>query len=81
MDHSALENKLQREIDSLVSKNGDIFNAVIGVATTQGDFNWSGAAGIADADQKNEMTVDTPIFIAGLTKMYPAAVTNPLGSE
>ena len=75
MDHTALENKLQNEIDSLVSKNLDIFNAVIGVDTTQGDFHWSGAAGITDADQKKAMTVDTPIFIASITKMYTSAST------
>ena len=73
MDHTVLNKKLQNEIDSLVSKNRDIFNTVVGVATTDGDFNWSGAAGIADSDQEIAMTVDTPIFIASITKLYTAA--------
>jgi CubicO group peptidase (beta-lactamase class C family) len=75
MDHSALENRLKSEIDALVSKNKDVFNAVLGIANTRGDFYWSGAAGIAYADQTEAMKIDTPIFIASITKMYTAAAT------
>jgi len=75
MDHTALENKLQSEIDALVSKNKDVFSALIGVANTNGDIHWSGAAGTAYADKTEEMTVDTPFFIASITKMYTSAAT------
>jgi D-alanyl-D-alanine carboxypeptidase len=75
MDQKALESKLQREIDAVVSKNVDVFNAVIGISNAKGDFHWSGAAGTAYADKADEMEVDTPIFIASITKMYTGAVT------
>jgi CubicO group peptidase (beta-lactamase class C family) len=75
MQQNSLENNLQREIDSLVSKNQDIFNVVLGVTRANGDFFWSGAAGYADADRTEEMTVDTPIFIASITKMFTGAAT------
>jgi len=75
VDHAAIEDKLQSEIDALVRKSGDIFSAVLGVATKNGDFYWSGAAGTAHADQGDVMKVDTPIFIASITKMYTAAAT------
>ena len=75
MQHHSLGNNLQREVDSLVSKNQDIFNSVIGIANTERDFYWSGAAGDADADRTEEMMVDTPIFIASITKMFTGAAT------
>jgi hypothetical protein len=41
MDHTALENRLQSEIDALVIKNKDVFSALLGVANTKGDIHWS----------------------------------------
>jgi hypothetical protein len=38
MNHRALENRLQSEIDALVRKNKDVFSAVLGVAKMDGDF-------------------------------------------
>ena len=75
MQHHTLGNNLQREVDSLVSKHQDIFNVVIGIANSEGNFYWSGAAGYADADRTEEMMVDTPIFIASITKMFTGAAT------
>ncbi len=81
MDHTAFENRLQSEIDELVRKNKDVFNAVLGITNTRGDFYWSGAAGTAYADQKKAMKIDTPIFIASITKMYTSAATLILGER
>ena len=74
MDHSAVGSKLQNEIDDLVQENRDVFNAVVGIATRNGDY-WSAAAGIAHAGEGDEMKVDTPIFVASITKIYTAAAT------
>jgi CubicO group peptidase (beta-lactamase class C family) len=73
MDHTALKEGLQREIDALVRGNQDIFNAVIGIVNNQAGFSWAGAAGTADSETGEEMKVDTPIFIASITKMYTGA--------
>lgn len=75
MNHSALEDILQEELENLVSKNSDIFNPVLGVANTTGDFYWTGAAGQAYAEKSVPTTADTPFFIASITKMYTAAAT------
>ena len=75
MQHHTLRDNLQREVDSLVSKNQDIFNAVIGITNTERDFYWSGAAGTTDAERSESMEVDTPIFIASITKMFTGAAT------
>ncbi len=69
MDHSAIEDRLQSEIENLVSKNKDVLNAVLGITNSGNDFYWSGAAGTAYAGKTEEMKVDTPIFIASITKM------------
>jgi D-alanyl-D-alanine carboxypeptidase len=70
-----LELRLQSEIDALVSKNKDVFNAVLGATSAGGDFYWAGAAGAAYPDKPEAMKVDTPIFIASITKMYTVAAT------
>jgi D-alanyl-D-alanine carboxypeptidase len=75
MDHTALEEKLQSEIEGVVSKNRDVFSAVLGVAGVKDDFHWTCAAGTAYPGRTEEMQVDTPIYIASITKMYVAAAT------
>ena len=75
MDHTALEERLQSEIEGVVGKNRDVFSAVLGVASAEDDFHWVGAAGTAYADKTEKMQVDTPIYIASITKMYVAAAT------
>lgn len=75
MDQKALEHTLQDEISDLVSKNKDVFNAVIGISNTSNDFNWSFAAGTAHAHNGEKMKVSTPISMASITKMYTGAAT------
>jgi D-alanyl-D-alanine carboxypeptidase len=75
MAQTDLELRLQGEIDALVGRNKDIFSAILGVTDSTGDFRWAGAAGTAYPDGTEGMKVDTPIFIASITKMYTAAAT------
>jgi CubicO group peptidase (beta-lactamase class C family) len=75
MSQNNIEFRLQREIDTLVSKDKDVFNTVLGVNSVDGDFHWAGAAGTAYPDAAEAMKVETPIFIASITKMYTAAAT------
>lgn len=81
MDQKGLELRLQSEIDALVSRNKDVFSAVLGVTDTTGAFCWTGAAGTAHPDRVEPMKVDTPIFIASITKMYTGAATMILGER
>ena len=66
--------KLQREVDRIVRANGDVFSAVAGITNDAGDYYWSGAAGLAHSYRGDPMKVDTPIFIASVTKIYTAVV-------
>ncbi|HSR32116.1 MAG TPA: serine hydrolase domain-containing protein, partial [Anaerolineae bacterium] len=70
-----LEESLQSEIDAVVGKDQDVFSAVLGVVNDRDDFRWAGAAGTAYAGKTEEMQVETPIYIASITKMYVAAAT------
>jgi CubicO group peptidase (beta-lactamase class C family) len=81
MEQTDLELRLQSEIDALVSRNTDVFSAVLGVTSAIGDFGWAGAAGTAYPDKAEPMRVDTPIFIASITKMYTGAATMILGER
>lgn len=72
---TALEDRLQSEIEGVVSKNKDVFSAVLGVASDNGDVRWTGAAGTIYAEKTEPMQSDTPIYIASITKMYVAAAT------
>jgi hypothetical protein len=58
MDHTGLEDRLQREIDGAVHHNRDIYSAVLGVASASGDFRWAGAAGTAYAGARKPMPDD-----------------------
>jgi CubicO group peptidase (beta-lactamase class C family) len=59
-------------INALVDKNKDLFSAVAAVSTAEGDY-WAAAAGTAHEGQVDEMQIDTPVFVASITKMYTAA--------
>ena len=74
MEHDDVGSRLQGVISALVEKNKDLFNAVAAVTTAGGDY-WAAAAGIAHAGHDDAMEIDTPIFVASITKMYTAAAT------
>lgn len=61
-----IEDQLQRLV-----KSRHIFHAVAAVESIDGSFKWSGAAGIAYPDE-TPMTIDTPFWIASITKLFTA---------
>ena len=65
--------QLQRLVDNTLEREKYIHNIVLGVAFDDGEFNWSGAAGVADAAAGSAMQAETPFLIASVTKMYTAA--------
>ena len=66
---SKLHNILTKQLNS---KN--IFNAVLAVKSGNGEIDWAGAIGDVNHTEKTKMQVDTPYFIASVTKMYSSAV-------
>jgi CubicO group peptidase (beta-lactamase class C family) len=66
---SRLQDVLEKQL-----KAKNIFNAVLAVQSGKGDIDWAGATGDADRNKEIEMQVDTPYFIASVTKMYTCAL-------
>jgi D-alanyl-D-alanine carboxypeptidase len=63
-------------LDSLVAdlakNDSSVKNCVLSVASGDGSFSWSGAAGISHG--QTAMTKESPIYIASVTKLYTATV-------
>lgn len=62
---------LEGLLDQLMSMKG-VRHAVMAVESRDGSFSWSRAKGIASLDG-TPMTVDTPFWIASVTKLYIAS--------
>jgi D-alanyl-D-alanine carboxypeptidase len=56
----------------LVKNDSSVKNCVLSVASVEGAFSWSGAAGTSYG--QTVMAKDTPIYIASVTKLYTATV-------
>jgi D-alanyl-D-alanine carboxypeptidase len=66
-----LEKILQEQLQRLVTTR-HIHHAVAAIESMDGSFKWSGTAGIAYPDE-TPMTIDTPFWIASITKLFTAA--------
>ncbi len=64
-DQEGLKAELQALIDEQV-EDKNIFGTVVKVESTDGSFSWNSAAG--------DLEVETPYFIASVTKLYTTAV-------
>jgi len=67
-----LNQDLQSIVSDLVRGDSSIKNCMLAVTKGDGSLAWTGAAGIARQEGHVPMTVDTPIFIASVTKLYTA---------
>ena len=66
MKNMDVEHKLQKLIDKVVKSDKHVKNAVLAVSTGGGEFNWSSAAGMADPEEDQIMTVDTPVLVVSV---------------
>lgn len=67
------EAKLQTLLDKQIGQ-GNIYNIVAGIQSSDDRLSFVGAAGIADPKSGTAMTSSTPYFLASITKMFTAAV-------
>jgi D-alanyl-D-alanine carboxypeptidase len=72
MDPETKNQELQKLLDDTVGKNPGIRNSIAAVTTGDESFTWSGAAGLANPAEQVQMTVDTPFYLASITKMFTA---------
>lgn len=73
---SALQQLLERRV-----ADGSVRHTVLAVASGDGRFHWSGAAGLAHGGSSPPMSVSTPIRIASITKLYTATVVMRLEEQ
>lgn len=74
MDRSAAVSRLDKLLDNVFRRNGNIHGCMISVATGSGSFEWTRYLGLADEDKQIPLTVETPFFIASITKLFTATV-------
>lgn len=75
-----IQERLQRLVSRQVTKSA-IHNLVIGVRSRRQGFDAAVAAGVADAHHSVAMKVETPYYLASITKMYTATVLMKLVGE
>jgi CubicO group peptidase (beta-lactamase class C family) len=70
---SGITKKLQAVLDAQIGRGG-IHNIVAAIQSHDRSIDFAGAAGIANPQTRSAMTLDTPYFIASVTKMFTAAI-------
>ena len=76
-----LNEKLDNFVNEIVENDKSVKNAIFAISSSNGDFDWAGAAGLAEEKEKEPMKVSTPYFIASITKMFTATVVMKLHEE
>jgi D-alanyl-D-alanine carboxypeptidase len=64
--------KLQCLIAGVVGTDSSVKNIELAVTKGDGSYSWAGAAGIANQQGHIPMTVETPNYVASVTKIYIA---------
>jgi CubicO group peptidase (beta-lactamase class C family) len=72
--------QLQRLVDRVVAKRA-VRGVLAAIRSGSGDVDAAAAAGFADADLTESLTVESPYFLASITKMYTAVVVMQLARE
>jgi CubicO group peptidase (beta-lactamase class C family) len=79
VDRGAVVPRLEKLRDRMLRRRG-VRHVVVGAADVDGRWSWGDAAGEANPDGA-PMRVDTPWFLASVTKLYIAAVVLRLTEE
>lgn len=73
IDHTEFAAFVKRQVG-----RGGVQNIVMQVQSRDARIDYAAAAGLASAQAATPMTVDTPYFIASISKMYTAAMVMQL---
>lgn len=73
-----VKDKLLNIVYDTVESDRQVRNCMLTVSTGNGDFHWSGAAGLADEAKGVKITPDSPFYLASITKMFIAVVVMQL---
>ena len=81
MKWADVQKELQKLLNRAVQKNTTIKGCIAAVATGDRNFDWKGSSGMANAAKQIPLTVETPFFLASITKMFTAAVVMRLHEQ
>jgi D-alanyl-D-alanine carboxypeptidase len=76
-----ISSKLNRLVSDFERNSNSEHSCVISLAKGDNSFTWSGAAGIANQNSAVKMTIETPVFLSSVTKLYTATVIMKLYEE
>ncbi|MCC6476663.1 beta-lactamase family protein [bacterium] len=77
----SLEQELQQIVSSSISPSADVHSAVVEVEDPARDFSWRGAAGFANPQTSERMTINHRFRIASVTKPMTAVLILRLTEE
>ncbi|NQV13888.1 beta-lactamase family protein [bacterium] len=75
------KNKLQKIANDVIQKDKQYRNCMITVSSGDGTFKWSSAVGQANQENNVKVTIDTPFYLASITKLFTAVVIMQLYEE
>jgi CubicO group peptidase (beta-lactamase class C family) len=75
------DQELTYRVNELIGTGKPVKSIVLRVATGDGLYTWAGAAGVANENSDTPMTVETPIYIASVTKLFTATAVMRLYEE
>ena len=68
---------LKEKLDNLLTKthgNNELTGTFIGISYKNETFDWSGVAEAAEDPEKRKFSVDTPYYIASITKLFTSTI-------
>jgi len=80
MAQSDVQERLQQLVARQAAKKS-IHNLVVSIQSPQQNTDAKAAAGFADAAHAIAMTIETPYYLASVTKMYTAAIVMKMGEQ
>lgn len=69
-----IKDKLQGVVDHAFKSDRQVRSSMLSVSSGEKDFHWSGAEGLANEGENVSVSVDTPFYIASITKLFTAVV-------
>ena len=70
---AAAEQRLQAELDRLLTR-AEVHEALVVVETRDGSWRWVGGRSSSADFDRSDLTADTPVLLASITKLYTAAL-------
>ena len=72
--NQVIKDKLQNIVDGAIRSDRQVRNCLLAVSSGDESSKWAGAAGLADEGKGIDITINTPFYLASITKLFTAVV-------